>query len=113
MTRRSFVLSSAAFVLFARPRAVQSDEQNNAREALRSGEVVSLGRILARVRAAYAGRVLEAELERGRGGGATRWVYLVKLLTPQGHVIKLMLNAKTTIILAVEGRGAEAAKKPQ
>lgn len=113
MTRRSFVLSSAAFVLFARPRAAHSDEQNNAREALRSGEVVSLGRILARVRAAYAGRVLEAELERGRGGGTAPWIYHVKLLTPQGNVIKLMLNAKTAIILAVKGRGAEAAKKPQ
>lgn len=113
MTRRNFVLSLAAFALLARTRAVHGDEQNSAREALRSGEVVSLGRILARVRAAYAGRVLEAELKQGRGGGAVPWVYHVKLLTPQGHVIKLMLNAKTAIILAVKGRGAEAAKKPQ
>ncbi len=113
MTRRSFVLSSAAFVLLARPLAVRCDEQDSAREALESGEVVSLGRILARVRAAYAGRVLEAELERGRGGGAVAWVYQIKMLTPQGHVIRLMLNAKTAIILAVTGRGAEAAKKPQ
>ncbi len=113
MTRRSFVFSSAAFVLFARPLAVRSDEQDRAREALQSGEVVSLDRILARVRAAYAGRVLEAELEQGRGDGAVPWVYQVKMLTPQGHVIKLRLNAKTAIILAVKGRGAEAAKKQQ
>ena len=112
MTRRNYLLSSAAFLLFARPLAVRCDEQDSALAALRSGEVVSLGRILARVRAAYAGRVLEAELDRSRGGVAAPWVYKVKMLTPQGHVIKLLLNAKTTAILAVKGRGAEAAKKP-
>ena len=108
MTRRAFLLSLAAFGLLALPQPGRGDEHDSALQALRAGEVVSLDRILQRCRAAYYGRILEAEL--GRGGGAP-WVYQVKMITPQGHVIKLLLNAKSTAILDVQGYGAEAARK--
>ena len=102
------LLSLAAIGLAAWPRSGRGDDHDSALRALQAGEVVSLDRILKRCRAAYYGQVLEAEL--GRGGGAP-WVYQVKMLTPQGHVIKLLLNAKSTAILDVQGSGAEAARK--
>lgn len=108
MTRRAFLLSLAAFGQLAWPLPGRGNEHDSAIQALQAGEVVSLGRILRRCRAAYYGRVLDAEL--GRGGGAP-WVYQVKMLTPQGHVIKLLLNAKSMDILDVQGYGAEAARK--
>ena len=112
MTRRGLVTISAALVLLAQPLAALGDEQDSARQAYESGQVAGLPLILARVRSAFHGRVLEVELQRMRGGGASApWIYEVKLLTPQGNVIKLQLNAKTTDILRVKGRGADAARK--
>ena len=45
------------------------------------------------------------------GNAASPWVYMVKMLTPQGNVIMLYLNAKTAAIQSVKGRGADAARK--
>ena len=100
----------AAMTVLAPPLAAASDEQDSALKAFQSGQVVGLPRILARARAAYAGRVLDAGLVQGQAGGGA-WVYMVKMLTPQGNVIMLYLNAKTAAILSVRGRGANAARK--
>ena len=107
MMRRRFILSLAILGLFAWFEPARGDEHDSALKELEAGEIVSLGRILQRCRAAYHGRVLEAEL--GRDGGAP-WVYQVKMLTPQGHIIRLLLNAKTTAIISVQGHGADAAR---
>ena len=98
----------------ARPLAAASDEQDSALQAFQSGQVAGLPRILSRARAAYSGRVLAVELIHGQVGNAdSPWVYMVKMLTPQGNVIMLYLNAKTTVIQSVRGRGAEAARRRQ
>ncbi len=108
------VYLALALFFLAPPLAAASDEQDSALQAFRSGQVASLPRILARARETYAGRVLAVELTRGRAGNAASpWVYMVKMLTPQGNVIMLYLNAKTTVIQSIRGRGAEAARKRQ
>lgn len=112
MMRLGFVFLAVALTVLAQPLAAASDEQDSALQAFQSGEVAGLPRILARARAAYAGRVLAVELIRGQTGNAAGpWVYMVKMLTPQGNVIMLYLNAKTAVILSVRGRGAGAARK--
>ena len=99
----------AAMTVLAPPLAAASDEQDNALKAFQSGQVAGLPRILSRARAAYAGRVLAVELQAGNANRP--WVYMVKMLTPQGNVIMLYLNAKTAAILSVKGRGAGPARK--
>ena len=114
MIKLGSVYLAVVLIFLAQPLGAASDEQDSALRAFRSGEVAGLPRILSRARAAYAGRVLAVELIRGQAGNAARpWVYMVKMLTPQGNVIMLYLNAKTAAIQSVRGRGANAARRRQ
>ncbi|HLU77702.1 MAG TPA: PepSY domain-containing protein [Burkholderiales bacterium] len=83
--------------------AAQADDardHDRAREALEAGEVMPLPRILDRVERDYPGRVLEVELERDDG----RWLYEIKLLQPDGRVLKLDVDAADARVLKVKGR---------
>lgn len=115
MMKLGIVYLAAALFFLAQPLAAASDEQDSALQAFRSGEVAGLPRILSRARSAYTGRVLAVELQRSQAGNAaSTWIYMVKMLTPQGNVIMLYLNAKTAAIQSVRGRGVEAARqRPQ
>jgi uncharacterized membrane protein YkoI len=100
-----------AVSMFAQPFAWAGDDHDRARRAYQAGNVVGLGQILSHIQRAYRGRVLEIELdERRRPGRRALWIYGVKVLTPQGHVVKFELDAKTMKILDIKGRGAEAAR---
>ena len=103
---------ATALACLAQPLAAAGDDQDSALRAFQSGQVAGLPRILSRARAAYSGRVLAVELIRNQAGAGS-WVYMVKMLTPQGNVIMLYLNAKTAAIQSVRGRGANAARKRQ
>lgn len=48
----------------------------------------------------YRGRILEVELDDDDDG----WIYEVKLLTVQGHVLKLEYDAHSLALLEVKGR---------
>ncbi len=101
-----FALAMAALLALAPTGATGDDDHERARRAFESGEIVGLPRILSRVQASYRGKILEIELEERRWTGqGPPWVYTVKVLTPQGHVIALELDAKTTRLL--RARGAE------
>ncbi len=48
----------------------------------------------------------------GRGArGATTFIYKVKLLSPQGNVLRIEFNAKSMEVLGVSGRDPESARK--
>lgn len=55
-------------------------DQEHAREAVREGKILPLGRVLANVQGRYPGRLLDAELVDGGG----RPVYLIKMMTRDG-----------------------------
>ena len=63
------------------------------------------------VEAQYHGDVLEVELDDERVNGVQIWIYEIKLLTPQGNVLKMDIDAKTMEIMQVKGRGAKRARK--
>ncbi len=114
MMKWGFVYLAVAVIFLAQPLAAQSAGQDSALQAFRSGQVAGLPRILARARGAYHGRVLAVDLIRRQAGNANSpWVYVVKMLTPQGNVIMLYLNAKTAAIQSVRGRGANDARRSQ
>ena len=48
----------------------------------------------------FEGIILELELEEED----LRWIYEVKLLTPQGNVLKIDYDAKTMAVLKVKGQ---------
>src|SRR3546814_436061 len=80
------------------------DDHDRAREAVRSGRVLSLEAVLAAMRTGFAGQVLDVELEEDDGAV----VYEIELLTPDGRKIELEYDARTGRLLSVEGPEIDA-----
>tara|TARA_B100001939_G_scaffold312615_1_gene295907 strand:- start:8868 stop:9290 length:423 start_codon:yes stop_codon:yes gene_type:complete len=75
---------------------------DNVQQALRNGEIVSLRVIRRTVQKSYPGRIVDVQLlESGRR--SMPYTYMVKVLTPEGQVLNVTLNAKTARILSVRG----------
>lgn len=67
------------------------DDHERAREAVRAGEIAPLAAVLARIERSHAGQVLDVELEREHD----RWTYRVRLLAPDGRLLRIEADART------------------
>ena len=67
------------------------DDHARTRAALQTGEIRPLGEIMAAAKRDTPGEVVEVELEREHG----RWIYEVKILTPQGEVRRVDYDARS------------------
>jgi uncharacterized membrane protein YkoI len=75
--------------------------QDNARNAVREGRIMSLGQVLQRVQQRVPGRMLDADLvERGN-----RSIYLIKMMTRDGNVAIVSADAATGNILSIRQGG--------
>ena len=83
-------------------------DHDRARAALQAGEILPLPAILDRVTYEFIGQVLEVELERE----GSRWVYEINLLAPDGQVLRLHYDARTTDLIGAHGRNLESAIRP-
>lgn len=63
-------------------------------------EVVPVQQLFQKVQKEFEGIILELELEEED----LRWIYEVKVLTPQGNVLKIDYDAKTMAVLTVKGQ---------
>ncbi|GJL60686.1 MAG: hypothetical protein NPIRA03_35430 [Nitrospirales bacterium] len=63
-------------------------------------EVVPVEQLFQKVQKEFEGIILELELEEED----LRWIYEVKLLTPQGNVLKIDYDAKSMAVLTVKGK---------
>ncbi len=63
-------------------------------------ELVPVEQLFQKVQKEFEGIILELELEEAD----LRWIYEVKLLTPQGNVLKIDYDAKTMAVLTVKGQ---------
>lgn len=88
------VTASVLALLLATP-AIARDDHERAREAVQSGQIQPLRYILETLERTHPGKVLEVELERRRD----QWIYEVKLLQPDGRLVKLKVDAKTAEVL--------------
>ncbi len=79
--------------------AVASSDHDRARQALASGEIMALDKILAIVATKQSIQVLEIELDDEFIAGEKRWIYEIKGLAPESKVIKLKVDARTGEIL--------------
>jgi uncharacterized membrane protein YkoI len=73
-------------------------DHDRARRALEAGEILSLSEILAAAEAVRPGRVIEVELEKDDG----RWVYELELVTPDGRLYEMEIDAATGTLLEIE-----------
>lgn len=95
MTCRALLLFLS---LVATPALADRDDHDRARLALEAGEILPLSDILASAAAVRPGRVIEIELERDDG----RWVYELELVSPEGRLYEMEVDASSGIVLEVE-----------
>jgi len=74
-------------------------DHERARRAVACGEIMPLADVLAAVRPHISGNVIETEFEREDG----IWVYELKYIDPQGHMVEVYVDATTGRILKTEG----------
>ncbi|MEZ5701048.1 MAG: PepSY domain-containing protein [Burkholderiaceae bacterium] len=79
----------------AHARGGRGDDHERAHRAVQAGEVMPLEQVLALLAKDHPGQVLKIELERED----RLWVYEVKLLQPDGQLVKLLLDARTAEVL--------------
>ncbi|WP_233255049.1 PepSY domain-containing protein [Limnohabitans sp. T6-5] len=87
----------AVFALAWQGGAAASDKGDHERalQAVQSGQVLPLAKVLALVEREHPGQVLEVALENEGPG----WRYEIKLLQPDGRLTKLKVDARTGEIL--------------
>lgn len=95
MRKLIFALMAALVLGLALP--ANAADHNRARDAVRQQQIRPLGEVLAAVQSRYPGRVMDVQLDSGR------WVYSVKLLSPDGRVQVISVDARTARILNVQG----------
>ena len=95
----------AAFVIFfltalaVCPETAHADNHRRARDAVTAGEVLPLSAVLGIVRSQFSGRVMDVDLkQRGQS-----MVYQVKLLTPDGQLMRISVDARSGQIRSVKG----------
>ncbi|HEY9164383.1 MAG TPA: hypothetical protein VIN57_07205 [Magnetovibrio sp.] len=94
-----------------------ADDQDRARAAMLSGSVRPLAELMAHVESMYEGTVIEVELEDDDSGqsvgvdGGPGLMYEIKLLTPQGNLVKLAFDALSLKLLTIDGHDSERARK--
>lgn len=112
-----FALMSLAIMLFMASAGsvfADDDDQLVAREALKAGKIRPLPELLEKVESTYQGKILEVELESEGSksdDSGEMLVYEIKLLTPQGNIVKLSFDASNLELLVVDGHDSEKARK--
>jgi len=104
MRRIAFLLALALIMptvemIVVPPQSVYADSHRRARDAVGRGEIQPLEQVLAGVRSAYPGRVMDVDL-RQRGDS---WTYYIKLLTPDDAMMSINVDARTGRIQSVSG----------
>jgi len=85
------------------PPSHADDDHNRARSAVVAGDILPLKKILEQLDGQRPGQVLEVELENEDGA----WVYEIRLLQPDGRLVKLEVDARTGKFLRERVRDRE------
>lgn len=85
-------------ICLAAPAWADDDDQDRARRALEAGEILPLSDILEAAQDARPGRVIEVDLDRDGG----QWIYQLELVSPNGHLYEMEIDAATGVILEIE-----------
>jgi len=94
-------LLAALILVGGIPEARAQRDHDQAREAVRKGQIRPLNEILGAAQRQVPGRVLGVDL---RGGGSGPYVYDIKMLTPDGDVVLVSVDARTASVIGVRGQ---------
>ncbi|MBK1837474.1 PepSY domain-containing protein [Azospirillum sp. YIM B02556] len=104
MRTASALLLPVILLLGAGPGARAGDDHERARTALREGRILPLERIVESARRQFGGEVLDVDLEGEDGGKEDGFRYELKLIAPDGRILKLDYDAASGELLRVKGR---------
>ena len=91
--------------VFSLPARAGESDQDRARSAVEKGQIKPLDQILSSVRRHVPGRVVRVDLHGGNGGHRP-YVYDVRVMSPQGNISAVEVDARTAKILSVRGKDA-------
>jgi uncharacterized membrane protein YkoI len=92
------LLCALALTLASLPAAAVSD-QDRARQAVEQGQALPLNAVLKSIKRQCKGRVLDAQLLQGGRG----WIYRVRVLTREGKVVDLAVDAQSGQMIGGSG----------
>ncbi|WVN42589.1 PepSY domain-containing protein [beta proteobacterium MWH-UniP1] len=95
------------FVTLTTQPVLAAADHARARQALQSGEILPLDKILAKVSASQPGQILEVELDDERAKDGKIWVYEIKGVAPDGRLFKMKVDARTAEILESRSKPRE------
>lgn len=97
--RRSAAAGFAAVLIAAGVSVARAGDDGKdherVRAAVRAGQVQPFDALRERLAKSHPGELLDLELEREQG----RWIYEVKLLQPDGRIVKLEVDARSGDVL--------------
>ncbi|WP_448189201.1 PepSY domain-containing protein [Azospirillum sp. sgz301742] len=82
-------------------RAPAGEDHDRARDAVRAGRILPLERVAESAKQQFGGEILDVELEDEEAG----FHYELKMMAPDGRILKLIYDAATGELLRVKGRG--------
>ena len=71
---------------------------------MQKGQIRSLSEIRNRARKQFGARVVGVELQEGVGAGRVPWVYDLRMLTPEGRVLDVRMDAESGKVISVKGQ---------
>ncbi len=89
---------AAVLILAGTAALADPDDHERAREALSRAETIPLAEIMPAVEARFAARTIEVEFERDDG----RWIYEFALVTPDGRIVEVEVDAATGRVIEAE-----------
>ena len=84
---------------YGREKEQEEHDEDRARAAVQSGEVLPLEQVLAQLRGGVTGEVSSIELEKEGG----IWVYEFKVISPHGRMMEVSVDAKTGKLIEKKG----------
>ena len=80
--------------------------QDRAREAMQQGEILPLSNIRRRVRDQFGGKIVGVDLGQASVDGFSPgpWIYDIRVLSPEGRVLSIEMDASDGRVLGVRGQ---------
>jgi uncharacterized membrane protein YkoI len=100
LDRRALLLAGVGFFVSPAARAEDEDDHDQARRALKRGEIRPLTDIMAQLQGQLGGEVIEVSFKNKRGGRT--YAYEFTVLTPSGRISEVLVDAATAKILERE-----------
>ena len=75
-------------------------DEDRALHAVQKGEILPLGRVIASLHDAIPGEISGVELENENG----RWIYEFKVISAEGRMLEVRVNAKTGQVIGKAGQ---------